>query len=318
MTGLSSPYLPVVNAKPTAHHFAVKKRAICPDATAGPSALTYETLTYRPYCISEGFGFVAAGGHASELFVRGRSKINNSLCFSSCRRILPSDLCKREPPGDTHLIQSNNDCSIRIFNIPDTSPRLEIVSEWVQELHFEEAINYSAVSPDSTMIVSVGDSCNVHLIASNSARSQYSSDYGFGCAWSESSLHFAVCSQDGNVFVWDVRSTSHPLAKLKSVVPKAACRTVKFTRCGFSELLMFSEHQSYVHIVDARTYQEEQVIHATLDGEECTSEQIVDITGIAFSNERSARGSPRYGKSGIYEYRLDTSARRTFYSTSIA
>jgi WD40 repeat protein len=122
------------------------------------------------------------------------------------------------------------------------------------------------------------------------------SDAGFSCAWNHSSDKIAVASQDGFVSVWDIRymsssntntapaSTkmrdSDKLAKLgskQSPQVKGACRCVKFSPSSSIDLLLYSEHVSYVNLVDARTFNEKQSIRLSPQG--------VDqhITGVCWS-----------------------------------
>jgi WD40 repeat protein len=106
-----------------------------------------------------------------------------------------------------------------------------------------------------------------------------SNDAGFSCSWNYSSDKFAVASQDGFVNVWDVRN-SEKLKQLRSnqnPQVKGACRSVKFSpTCGM-DLLLYSEHISYVNLVDTRSFTEKQVIRVAPQG--------IDqhISGIAFS-----------------------------------
>jgi WD40 repeat protein len=104
-------------------------------------------------------------------------------------------------------------------------------------------------------------------------------DAGFSCAWNQSSEKFAVASQDGYVSVWDIRS-SEKITKLRSTQNpqvKGACRCVKFSPSGCMDLLMYSEHISFINLVDARSFNEKQTIRVAPEG----SDQ--HISGIAFS-----------------------------------
>ena len=66
-------------------------------------------------------------------------------------------------------------------------------------------------------------------------------------------------------FKRDVRS-SEKLAKFGSKQNpqvKGACRSVKFSPSGSMDLLMYSEHVSYINVVDTRTFEEKQVIRVS-------------------------------------------------------
>lgn len=54
---------------------------------------------------------------------------------------------------------------------------------------------------------------------------------------------------------------------------------VKYTMEGMLDLLAFTEHTNNVHLVDARNYNEEQVIKVTLEGER------EDLAGLSFSKD---------------------------------
>ncbi|KAG6846709.1 hypothetical protein H0H93_012326 [Arthromyces matolae] len=110
----------------------------------------------------------------------------------------------------------------------------------------------------------------------------------FSTAFSSDGLKFAVASQEGLLAVWDVRS-SKPLKVFqteKSRVPAGngaasgymadeifdwsggssfkapgwSVRNVKFGGSGDKELMTFTEHTSLLHVVDARTFETEEII----------------------------------------------------------
>jgi WD40 repeat protein len=77
-----------------------------------------------------------------------------------------------------------------------------------------------------------------------------------------------------------INISSEKLTKLRSTQNpqvKGACRCVKFSPSGSMDLLMYSEHISYVNLVDARSFHEKQTIRVSPEG----SDQ--HISGIAFS-----------------------------------
>lgn len=81
------------------------------------------------------------------------------------------------------------------------------------------------------------------------------------------------------VSVWDIRS-SNKITTLQSHqygAVKGACRTVKFTPSGSIDLLVFSEHVSYIDIVDARTFNQKQSIRVCPEGSDS------HISGLAVS-----------------------------------
>ncbi|KAF4596109.1 hypothetical protein EYR40_008207 [Pleurotus pulmonarius] len=111
----------------------------------------------------------------------------------------------------------------------------------------------------------------------------------FSTAFSANGSKFAVASQEGLVAVWDVRS-SKPLKVFQtnksrmpaspgngsasgwlsddpwdwtrgnSKAPGWSVRSVKFGGIAGKELMVFTEHTSLIHVVDARTFETEEVI----------------------------------------------------------
>ncbi|KAM0753212.1 hypothetical protein T439DRAFT_323847 [Meredithblackwellia eburnea MCA 4105] len=156
------------------------------------------------------------------------------------------------------------------------------------EMNMETAINHSSVSPDGRRMVAVGDTNEIFLfdvMHNGDYRLEHtfvcSDDAAFSSDWSGSGDQFAVASQDGYVHLFDVRNlpsapSSSPnygfggasarrLRSLKTSQsgPAGAARKVKFSPSGMglgSELLAFTEHRSKIHVVDARTFDEVQVL----------------------------------------------------------
>ncbi|ORY89042.1 hypothetical protein BCR35DRAFT_300826 [Leucosporidium creatinivorum] len=156
----------------------------------------------------------------------------------------------------------------------------------MDNLDFDTAINHSSISPDGRWLVCVGDTNEVHLLQAQSDgsflpyhRFEASKDASFSTDWSSTGDKFAVASQDGYVNVYDIRSlppatsdrsadpsTPPPrtVATLKATQggPAGAVRKLKFSPGSRvdSELLAFTEHRSKVHVVDARHFNEMQLL----------------------------------------------------------
>ncbi|KAG6902082.1 hypothetical protein C0995_004583 [Termitomyces sp. Mi166 len=109
----------------------------------------------------------------------------------------------------------------------------------------------------------------------------------FSTAFSSDGSKFAVTSQEGLLAVWDVRS-SKPLKIFQTeksrmplgnggasgwlvddifdwtegslIAPGWSVRNVKFGGSGDKELMTFTEHTSLLHVVDARTFETEEII----------------------------------------------------------
>ncbi|KAJ3099331.1 Cilia- and flagella-associated protein 43 [Phlyctochytrium planicorne] len=254
-------------------------------------------LTFSPTSMTAGLGYLAAGGQRSQLIVRQLNStwfaqttvggsINNAMCLSSHQ-------------GQTRLMICNNDETIKVYALPSLQ-RITSVSLPIP-------VNYCSVSPDGRKLAAVGDSNQVYLFdvtpSGNYQRVAVmtaTNDAGFSCAWNQTSDKFAVASQDGYVCVWDIRSTEK-LAKLGSKQNpqvKGACRSVKFSPSGSIDLLLYSEHVSYVNLVDARTFNERQTLRVAPPH----SDQ--HISGIGYSPD--SKNIFVGLESTVLEYEVDT------------
>jgi WD40 repeat protein len=138
-------------------------------------------------------------------------------------------------------------------------------------------------------------------------------DWCFSTSWSKDGRKFAVASQDGQVTIWDHRS-SRPLAifysrpskdthqddgglashhlhqdEVTSSSGREAARVVKFSPEGSSrDLLVFSEENTNIHIIDARTFDTHVVIPVPKE-----------VPGVPPSARHTGIDSVHYGISGI-------------------
>ncbi|KAJ2588180.1 hypothetical protein IWW49_003111, partial [Coemansia sp. RSA 1797] len=224
------------------------------------------------------------------------------------------------------LLVCNNDHSVRLLTLPG----LDIITE----LKFPTAINYAAVSPDGTKMCVVGDTNQVYLFSKRGdsfeeiAVMTASNDASFSCDWSQSSELFAVGSQDGYVTVWDVRS-QQKMVQLETYQhgrSRGACRNVKFSPSGSVDLLAFSEHTSYVNIVDTRSFEKRQVLRVGSDtysdfpdffapDSPTLVNQDMQITGLRFAPDSSSLFVGL--EESILEYVVDRIGRYSFASSEI-
>jgi WD40 repeat protein len=263
----------------------------------------FKNLDFTPTSITMGFGFAAAGGQRGQLIVReldGLYYVNTHV-----GRAINNALTISQHMGELRLLVCNNDETIKIYELPSLAS--------IATLQLPTACNHAAISPDGKKLVAVGDSNEVFLYDIRGQTYtliqsfQATSEANFSCAWNRSDDLFAVASQDGYVSVFDVRQTTK-LAQLPAkqrTQVRGVCRCVKFAPTGPIDLLMFSEHVSYVHLVDTRLLDNQQTIKVPSDeGEQ-------HIAGITFTPESK---SILIGtEHSVYEYEIDTKGRRLFY-----
>ncbi|KAH0833191.1 hypothetical protein J3R83DRAFT_12220 [Lanmaoa asiatica] len=235
--------------------------------------------------------------------------INNSVLLSSL-----SLTRSAESSVEPRLVVSNNDCTVRFYDIAvrgESSPKDLRQSG---NLKLEEPINHSSISPDGRTLLSVGDSPRIYLhhltggpcitfapivtldVPPPDARLYSPSlSASFSTAFSHDGMKFAVASQEGVVAIWDVRSTKPmkviqtdktrlPVGHLgngdessmlsddpwdwtrgNSKAPGWGARNVKFGAGGTygrpgHEIMTFTEHTSLLHVIDARTFETEDII----------------------------------------------------------
>lgn len=277
-------------------------------------------LSFSPTSMTTGCGYLAAGGQRSQLMVKQLN--SNWFAHTSVGGSINNAMCIYNHQNETRLLISNNDETIKVYSLPGL--------QRISSITLPTAVNYSSVSPDGRKLCVVGDSNQVFLYdISHSGGYQRiatyttTSDAGFSCAWNQSSEKFAVASQDGFVSVWDIRS-SEKLAKLgtkqcnsgsnnfrnpNTPQVKGAARCVKFSPAGSIDLLMYSEHVSYVNFVDARTFNSRQTIRVAPPN--CDAH----ISGIAYSPDSKTAFVGL--ENTVLEYDVDTMKRRSFPEGSI-
>ncbi|KAG5644182.1 hypothetical protein DXG03_009023 [Asterophora parasitica] len=225
--------------------------------------------------------------------------INNSVLLTSL-----SLTRSNESSVEPRIGISNNDGSVKFYNVPIRGPMKRTIDE-VGCVRFNVPINHSSISPDGRTLLSVGDSSKAYLHrmtggdritfsplttlklpAPSSSTFNYtptSLAAAFSTAFSADGSKFAVASQEGLLAVWDVRSTK-PLKVFqteKSQVPSGnggasgwvadelfgsfkapgwSVRNVKFGGSGDKEIMTFTEHTSLLHVVDARTFETEEIV----------------------------------------------------------
>ncbi|POW12175.1 hypothetical protein PSTT_04711, partial [Puccinia striiformis] len=141
---------------------------------------------------------------------------------------------------------------------------------------FPVPVNHCSISPDSKSMVAVGDSSEVFIYDCQNAHQSNEPLVGdwrlgprkihlpgvspltgsFSTSWNQYGDKFAVASEGEVVVVYDMKMLGKPLL-VKHTAQKGkpgGARVVKFSPAGPNELLAFTEHQSLVHVLDARTF----------------------------------------------------------------
>ncbi|KAF9202853.1 hypothetical protein BGZ49_007008 [Haplosporangium sp. Z 27] len=315
----------VHNQRLTIQHWQLRDLITCPKSSEefiyvnASSVNSYNTrtkvttslmkeLNFHPTSLTAACGYLAAGGQRSQLMVRQMN--SDWVAHTSVGGTINNALCISEHLGGTRLLISNNDETIKVYSLP----RLERITS----IQLPTAVNYASVSPDGRKMVAVGDTNQVFLYDISVAGGYQkigtytaATEASFSCAWNQSSEKFAVASQDGFVSVWDIRH-SEKICKLGSKQQpqtKGATRCVKFSSSGSIDLLMFSEHVSYINLVDARTFNDRQVVRvASPNNDE-------HISGIAISPDSKVCFVGM--EHSVLEYDVDTITRRSFPSGSL-
>uniref|UniRef100_A0A7S1TCY8 DUF2415 domain-containing protein n=2 Tax=Compsopogon caeruleus TaxID=31354 RepID=A0A7S1TCY8_9RHOD len=255
-----------------------------------------------------GHGFLATGGQSSQLKV---SRLSDGLTVfdQMLGGLVNNGLHISRHSGEIRLLVSNNDQTVKSFELP--SMRI------MDSVRCSTSINCSSVSPDGNWMVAAGDSLDIFLFLVTKdgyvlyATVQGGSDSGMSCAWNSSSTQFAVASQDGLVSVWDLRFLE-PLALLESKQDshaKGACRCVKFCPSSAIDLLVFTEHTNYAHVVDTRDFSRVQTVAL------CSFDRNVNLSGACFSPDSTRLYIST--EHSIREYLVDSSGRRTFGDPSL-
>mmetsp|Transcript_1747 Transcript_1747/g.2683 ORF Transcript_1747/g.2683 Transcript_1747/m.2683 type:complete len:330 (-) Transcript_1747:131-1120(-) len=297
---------------PVPHFYYVNQNKVLKYDTQARESQTVLQTDYAPTCCAVGLGFVAAGGQQSQLTVKQLDA--NRICYSGVvGGSVNNALSISRHANDVRILCSNNDGTIKVFSLASM--------RHVSDICCRAAINYAAVSPDGKFMCAIGDGCTTQLFDARSdsyhqiASWKDSAEAGFSVAWSSASDKLGLGFQDGCVCIWDIRSRQ-PLAKLLTRTPLPsgigranAARQLKFSPSSCIDLLLYSEHSTCVHVVDARTFNSEQVLHVSPSGIE------KNISGICFSPD-----SRRFFvglEDGVFEYEVNTASRRMFACGSL-
>ncbi|KAL7273295.1 hypothetical protein RUND412_003858 [Rhizina undulata] len=156
-----------------------------------------------------------------------------------------------------HAVFSSNDSFVRIMHCGESL-------KFVGEHGFDWPVNCSATSPDSRLRVVVGDHTDVLVVDAEKGTTEFTltghKDFGFAAAWSDDGYTIATGNQDKTVQIYDARYLGSPIKVLPATM--AGVRSLKFSPIGNGgkRVLTTAEPADIVHIVDAVTWDSEQVI----------------------------------------------------------
>ncbi|GJQ09536.1 hypothetical protein GpartN1_g1327.t1 [Galdieria partita] len=264
-------------------------------------------LEFKPTCFSIDERTLAAGGPNGKLKVLrledGRTffagnlgnQVNNSVLITQRR-------------NEKLLFLVNNSRSLHCFRLEE-----ECTLEMVGLGCFETptCLNHVSLSPDGRLLLAVGDSgeyiiYNVEEDFRVVSSFRVSLEPAVSCSWSANGQYFAVASQDDRVYLFqsETEKLVGRLSSWQSNGFRGACRCVKFSPCGVLDLMAFTEHANFIHLVDIRDLSRTQLEFV---GE---TERDIDIAGLCFSpqGDKLFVGSSQ----GIYAYHIGTAQRRSF------
>jgi WD40 repeat protein len=143
---------------------------------------------------------------------------------------------------DGRVMTSNNDCYVRLFDLPTFTK--------TAEFKYEKAVNHATRQPDGKMAAIVGDDKPVFVMDGDSgekiARLHGHEDFSFATGWHPNGRLFATGSQDRTCRVWDVRNMAQSVAVLGAHM--GAVRSLRFSGCG--RFLAMAEPRDFVHVYD--------------------------------------------------------------------
>ncbi|KAF7683941.1 hypothetical protein TCON_0852 [Astathelohania contejeani] len=268
---------------------------------------TIDTLFFAPSALSCNHGLLAVGGQRGQVELINLK--NRKTVFEYSEGLITNTVNILNIGGVIQLMACNNDKTIKIFGGENMQRLGTIEHPW--------AVNSCSMSDDQKFLASVGDKNEVFLFARDGGKYtrlnilETFKDSGFSVSWNSTSTMFAVATQDGYVCMWDTRFLCSPFAVTSHQFGSAqgACRNVKFSKKMSIDLLMYTEHSSYVNFLDTRDFNKQQSLCIDPKSEN------VSISGAIFSET----GDSVYvsTNSAIYNFSISVNSRYSFadYST---
>ncbi|XP_021774025.1 uncharacterized WD repeat-containing protein C2A9.03-like isoform X1 [Chenopodium quinoa] len=211
---------------------------------------------------------LVAGGFQGELICKNLDRSGVSFCT----RTTYDDNANTNaveiyasPSGAIHFTASNNDSGVRDFDLEKF--------QLSKHFQFPWPVNHTSFSPDSKMLVIVGDNPEGILVDSRNGKTitllTGHLDYSFASAWNPDGVTFATGNQDKTCRIWDVRNLSKSVSVLRGNL--GAIRSIRYSSDGC--FMAMAEPADFVHIFDVKNnYEEEQEV-----------DFFGEISGISFS-----------------------------------
>jgi hypothetical protein len=268
--------------------FVVKGFAIYRYNIAKQNVVDKYGFLFEPTCFGFGDSFLGVAGEVSEYAVQGISPSIHSIgssgsplhhygCLHTGGHVNNAIKLTHDLDGRLSAFLCNNSGHLMVMSGVDQDGELTL-SE-TSSIFCPVSINHCAIAEQERTLVYVGDSEEVFV--SKATPTGYercctfseASDAGMSCDWNSTGTSFAVASQDGLVCVWDRRQRKS-VARLTC---HSAARCVKFSPTPL-DLLAFTEHRNYLHLVDCRMWENRQLIKVRDD-----VNHEIDICGFDFS-----------------------------------
>ncbi|KAI0019562.1 hypothetical protein F4780DRAFT_442261 [Xylariomycetidae sp. FL0641] len=169
---------------------------------------------------------------------------------------------------------ASNDAGFRVLDLTTN----KITSRTV----FGYSLNCSALSPDKTLRVMVGDHRNVLIVDAESGQILQQldghRDFGFACDWAPDGWKVATGNQDKSIRIWDARKWKDSLGRSQCLetirTEMAGPRNLRFSPLGSGKrVLVAAEEADFINVIDAETFETQQTVD--IFGE---------LSGLAFTN----------------------------------
>lgn len=222
---------------------------------SGPLSGSIGTVSISTLCI--GGGFLIAGGFAGQMMVQRLSdlEIVHQAFITQNDNGITNAIEVFEQNGQLRLLTSNNDASVRIFDVSNFKLSFKHDCDW--------AVNFSTASRHDPKIVAiVGDSLEGLLFDHTSntciASIRGHEDFSFAAAWNPTRPYeLATGNQDVTTRIWDIRRTEKEVKILKGRV--GAIRSLRYSSDG--AFLVMAEPTDFVHVFGVHDdYQKAQEI----------------------------------------------------------